>query len=415
MPRPLPFTRNRMSLMCRPVSFPRSRSASEDRPSHRDAYRGGTLLAALLLGTLAALAGCRGRSEAPAPRAKQVEVLVLKPEPVALEAELAGRTVASEQSDVRPQVGGLLLKRLFTEGELVKAGQPLFQIEPTLYQAAVNQAQANLATRQAALTTARLQAERYQQLGRQQMISQQEVDDAVAAFEQAAAAADASRAALDTARANLRFATVTAPISGRIGRAAVTPGALVTASQADPIARIQQMDPMNVDLTQSSNQFLALRRAIAAGGVQASSAQVKLKLSDGSDYPLAGTLEFADIDVDQTTGSIILRARFPNPEGQLLPGMYVRAVVGQGIRQQALLVPQTAVDRTPRGNAQAWVVGRDEVVHLREFTTLRAVGNRWLVADGLKPGERIVVGGAQGLSDGAKVAIKPAAAPSSQG
>jgi membrane fusion protein (multidrug efflux system) len=142
---------------------------------------------------------------------------------------------------------------------------------------------------------------------------------------------------------------------------------------------------------------------------------VKLKLSDGSDYPVAGTLEFADIDVDQTTGSIILRARFPNPEGQLLPGMYVRAVVGQGIRQQALLVPQTAVDRTPRGNAQAWVVGRDEVVHLREFTTLRAVGNRWLVADGLKPGERIVVGGAQGLSDGAKVAIKPAAAPSSQG
>lgn len=372
-------------------------------------------LAALLLG-VAALGGCKGKGEAPAAQAKQVEVLELKPEPVALDAELAGRTVASEESEVRPQVSGVLLKRLFTQGDMVKAGQPLFQIEPTLYQAAANEAQANLATSQAALVTAKLQAERYQQLGKQQMISQQDVDDAVAAYHQAAAQTEASRASLDTARTNLRFATVTAPISGRIGRAAVTPGALVTASQTDAIAKIQQLDPMNVDITQSGNQYLALRRAIAAGGVQASSAPVKLKLSDGSDYPVAGTLEFADIDVDETTGSITLRAQFPNPDGQLLPGMYVRAIVGQGVRQQALLVPQTAVDRTPRGNAQAWVVDGNDVVHLREFTTLRAVGNRWLVADGLKPGDRIVVSGTQALSDGAKVTVttKPAAAAATQ-
>lgn len=369
----------------------------------------------LLSGLVLALAGCKDTSQPASARPRQVQVLVLKAEPVALEAELAGRTVASEESEVRPQVGGVLLKRLFTEGDMVTAGQPLFQIEPALYQAAADEAQANLATREAALVTARLQAERYQQLGRQQMISQQDVDDAVASQRQAAAQREASRAALATARTNLRFATVTAPIGGRIGRAAVTPGALVTAGQAEPIAKIQRLDPMNVDITQSGNQFLALRRAIAAGGVRASSAQVRLKLSDGSDYPLAGTLQFADIDVDQATGSITLRARFPNPDGQLLPGLYVRAIVGQGVRRQALLVPQAAVDRSARGAAQAWVVDADDIVHLREFSTVRAVGNRWLVADGLQAGDRIVVGGAQGLSDGARVAIKPAAAPTDQG
>lgn len=393
--------------MCKSALFPRGRSWLANRFDP-----GRAPLAALLLGVAALLGGCKDKAQAPAASPKPVQVLVLKPEPVALDAELAGRTVAFEESDVRPQVSGVLLKRLFTQGDAVKAGQPLFQIEPTLYQAAANQAQADLATSQAALVAAKLQAERYQQLGKQQMISQQDVDDAVAAYRQAAAQADASRAALETARTNLRFATVTAPISGRIGRAVVTPGALVTANQAEAIAKIQQLDPMNVDITQSGNQYLALRRAVAAGGVQAFSTPVKLKLSDGSDYPLPGTLEFADIDVDETTGSITLRARFPNPDGQLLPGMYVRALVGQGVRQQALLVPQTAVDRTPRGNAQAWVVDVQDVVHLREFNTLRAVGNRWLVADGLKPGDRVVVGGSQGLIDGAKVTVaaRPAAA-----
>ncbi|WP_309732551.1 efflux RND transporter periplasmic adaptor subunit [Pseudoxanthomonas sp. SORGH_AS_0997] len=344
-----------------------------------------------------------------------VSVLTLQPETLALETELAGRTVASEESEVRPQVEGVLLKRLFTEGETVKAGQPLFQIEPTLYQAASNEARANLATAEAALASARLQAQRYQVLGKSQLIAQQEVDDADAAYKQAAANAEASRAALDTARTRLRFATVTAPITGRVGRALFTPGALVTSGQADPLARIQKLDPMNVDINQSSTDYLALRRAVAAGGVQPAATPVRLKLADGSDYAVPGTLEFADIDVDQATGSITLRARFPNPDGTLLPGMYVRALVGQGVRQQALLVPQAAVDRTPRGEAQAWVVGADGVVHQRQFTTVRAVGNRWLVAEGLKPGDRIVTGGRQNLRDGLKVSVKQAAASAGQG
>ncbi len=363
-----------------------------------------------LLFLLFVLAGCGGQAPAPAARAKAVAVLTLQPQRVPLSVELAGRTVASEESEVRPQVSGILVKRLFEEGAQVRAGQPLFQIEPTLYQAAANEARANLATADAALATAQLRAARYRELGKTRLAAQQDVDDAEASFKQAVAARDANRAALDTARTQLRFATVDAPISGRIGRARVTPGALVTASQTDAIAKIQRLDPMNVDITQSGSQFLALRRAIAAGGMQASTAQVRLKLSDGTAYPLPGTLEFADIDVEATTGSVTLRARFPNPDGELLPGLYVRALVGQGVREQALLVPQAAVDRTPRGEAQVWVVGADNIARQRQFTTLRAVGDQWLVADGLKPGERVVVEGAQGLSDGAAVTVRPPAA-----
>jgi len=359
------------------------------------------------------LAACtREQATQPLPP-RVVQVLTLQAQPLALQEELAGRTVASEESDVRPQVSGVLLKRLFEEGALVRAGQPLFQIEPALYEAAANEAEANLRTAKATAVAASLRAQRMQALGKDQLTSRQDVDDALATARQTAAAVDAAAAVVQTARTNLRFAAVAAPISGRIGRALFTPGALVTSGQAEPLARIQRLDPMNVDITQSSNEFLALRRAIAQGGVEATSAPVTLKLSDGSDYPLAGTLQFADLDVDPGTGSITLRATFPNPEGQLLPGMYVRATVGQGTRQQALLVPQAVVDRSPRGNALAWVVGADDTVRQREFSTLRAVGDQWLVKDGLKPGERIVVGGRQGLTDGAKVALgaQPAAAP----
>nr|HBK46015.1 efflux transporter periplasmic adaptor subunit [Xanthomonadaceae bacterium] len=360
--------------MRRSAVLPCCRTVSGRRAGQGNGRRDGIAPIAFALAAVLSLAGCKETRQASEPKPLQVQVLVLEPEPVSLQTELAGRTSASEESDVRPQVGGVLLKRLFAEGQTVQAGQPLFQIEPALYQAAANEARANLASAEAARATARLQAERYQRLGESQLISRQDVDDAVAAYRQAVASADAGRAALDTARTHLRFATVTAPIAGRVGRALFTPGALVTSGQADPLARIQKLDPMNVDITQSGNDYLALRRAIAAGGVQASTAPVKLKLSDGSDYPLPGTLEFADIDVDPTTGSITLRAQFPNPDGQLLPGMYVRALVGQGTRQQALLVPQSAVDRTPRGDAQAWVVGKDDVARLREFTTVRAVG-----------------------------------------
>lgn len=369
----------------------------------------------LALGMATLLAACGKDAPKAAPAAPEVSVLTLQAQPLALEQELPGRTVASQESEVRPQVDGVLVARLFEQGQMVRAGQPLFQIEPALYQAALNEAQANLKTAEATAVAARLRAQRLQALGKDQLAARQDVDDAIASGQQAAAAVQAAQAARDTARTRLGFATVTAPIAGRIGRALFTPGALVTSGQAEPLARIQQVDPMNVDITQSSNEYLALRRAIAEGGVQASTAPVRLRLSDGTDYPLPGTLEFADIDVEQATGSITLRAQFPNPDGQLLPGMYVRGQVGQGIRQQALLVPQAAVDRSPKGEAQAWVVDADGKARLRVFRTARAVGNQWLVLDGIAAGERVVVAGAQGLADGMPVRVKPAAAPAGKG
>ncbi|PJL06200.1 efflux RND transporter periplasmic adaptor subunit [Stenotrophomonas maltophilia] len=366
------------------------------------------LLALALAGLLSA---CGKDAPKPGAAAPEVTVLTLRSQPLALQQELPGRSVASQESDVRPQVDGVLVRRLFEQGQWVKAGQPLFQIEPALYQAALNEAQANLKTAEAAAVTARLRAQRMQALGKDQLAARQDVDDAIASDQQAAAAAQAAQAARDTASTRLGFATVTSPIAGCIGRALFTPGALVTSGQADPLARVQQMDPMNVDITQSSNEYLALRRAIADGGVQADTAPVRLRLSDGTDYPLPGTLEFADVDVQQETGSITLRARFPNPDGQLLPGMYVRALVGQGTRQQALLVPQAAVDRSPKGEAQAWLVDKDGKARLRLFRTARAVGDQWLVLDGLAAGEQVVVAGAQGLADGMTVRVKPAPAP----
>lgn len=356
------------------------------------------------------LAACTREKAASTPAPRIVQVLTLQAQPLALQQELPGRTAASEESDVRPQVSGVLLKRLFEEGAVVRAGQPLFQIEPALYQAAANEAQANLRTAQATAVAEGLRAQRLQTLGKDQLTSRQEVDDALATAKQSAAAVDAAAAVVETARTNLRFAAVSAPIDGRIGRALFTPGALVTSGQAEPLAKIQRLDPMNVDITQSSNEFLALRRAVAEGGVQDSTTPVRLKLSDGSEYPLPGTLQFADLDVDPGTGSITLRATFPNPDGQLLPGMYVRAMVGQGTRQQALLVPQAVVDRSARGNALAWVVDAQDTVRQREFRTARAVGDQWLVLDGLQPGERVVTSGRQGLADGAKVTIGAAPA-----
>jgi membrane fusion protein (multidrug efflux system) len=364
----------------------------------------------LAIAVAALLAACHNDAPKAEAAPPEVSVLALQTQPLALDQELPGRTVASQESEVRPQVDGVLVARLFEQGQMVRAGQPLFQIEPALYQAALNEAQANLRTAQAAAVTARLRAQRQQSLGKDQLVARQDVDDAVANGQQAEAAVQAAQAVRDTARTHLDFARVTAPIAGRIGRALFTPGALVTSGQAEPLARIQQVDPMNVDITQSSNVYLALRRAIADGGVQASTAPVRLRLSDGTDYPLQGTLEFADIDVQQDTGSITLRAQFPNPQGQLLPGMYVRAQVGQGTRRQALLVPQSAVDRSPKGDAQVWVVDKDGKARQRVFRTARAVGDQWLVLDGISVGERVVVAGAQGLSDGMAVRVKPAAA-----
>lgn len=356
----------------------------------------------LLAGLLGA---CHGSDAQKAGGPRQVAVVTVRAEPVTLTTELAGRAAASEESEVRPQVGGILQRRLFEEGSEIKAGQPLFQIEPTLYQASVREAQADLSHAEAALVTARLKAERYRSLGHGQLAAQQDIDDAGATYRQAAASRDAAAAALQTARTNLRFATVDAPIDGRIGRSRVTPGALVTAGQDDAIAKIQKLDPMNVDLSQSGSQYLALRREIADGGVLPASTEVRLKLADGTDYPLPGRLEFADIDVAEDTGTVTLRARFPNPDRQLLPGMYVRAIVGQGVREQAILVPQAAVERTPRGLAQVWVVGRDGKAHRRDLKTRRAIGERWLVDAGLAAGEQVIVDGTQGLVEGAPVKV----------
>lgn len=374
----------------------------------RSPFRGAPGASVLFLAGL--LGGCHGGGADKAPAPKQVAVITVRTEPVTLTTELAGRAAASEEAEVRPQVGGILQRRLFEEGGEVRAGQPLFQIEPTLYAASAQQAQAELRNTEAALQTARLKAERYRALARGQLAAQQDIDDAEAGYRQAIASRDAAAAALQTARTQLRFATVAAPIAGRIGRSRVTPGALVTASQSEAIAKIQKLDPMNVDLTQSGSQYLALRREIAAGGVLPASTEVRLKLADGTDYPLPGRLEFADIDVAEDTGTVTLRARFPNPERQLLPGMYVRAIVEQGVREQAILVPQAAVDRTPRGLAQVWVVGPDGKAHRRELKTGRALGERWLVDAGLAAGEQVVVEGMQGLVEDAPVKIAAPAA-----
>jgi membrane fusion protein (multidrug efflux system) len=364
---------------------------------------------ALLSLALAACGGSDAATSPAAPAAKEVGVLAVQSEAVNLTTELAGRTVASEVSEVRPQVGGIVTKRLFEEGSDVKAGQPLFQIEPAVYQANADQAGANVALAEASVAAARLRAERYAALVKIEGVSQQEADDAKAAYNQAVATVAANKAALAAARTNLKFTTVTAPIAGRIGRSAVTRGALVTASQATPLTTIQQFDPMYVDVTQSSGDYLALRRALADGKIEAAAATVSLKLNDGSTYARQGKLQFSDIAVDEATGTVTLRAAFPNPERQLLPGMYVRAVVAQGVQQNAMLVPQGAVSRTPQGGATTLVVNAQGKVEQRDLAVARAVGNRWLVTSGLKPGERVVVDGLQGLRPGMTVVPTEAA------
>ncbi len=361
-------------------------------------------------GLLLVVAACEKPPAPPAPP-KQVGFMMVSQVPLVLNTELAGRTVASEVSEVRPQVGGLVTERLFKEGSTIAAGQPLFQIEPATYKAAADQAQANVALAQAAATAARLLAERYADLIKIEGVSQQEVDDAAAAYAQAAATVKANQAALAAARTNLKFTTVTAPIDGRIGRSTVTRGALVTANQEVALAKIQQIDPMFVDLSLSSRDYTALRKAAKSGGLDRTQIQVALIQEDGSAYGEKGSLEFSDIDVNEATGSVSLRASFANPSRQLLPGMYVRATVG--IPSTGILVPQNAISRNPKGEATGWVVLADKKVELRQLKADRAVGNQWLITSGLKPGDQLIVEGLQGLRADAKVepvAVTPAAA-----
>lgn len=361
---------------------------------------GGVVALALLLTACGAK-----QAAAPSPNAPtQVGVLVLHTEPVSLTTELSGRTSASLISEVRPQVNGVIKARLFQEGSNVRAGQPLYQIDPATYRASLDSANAALAQAQANAASARLKANRYKELVAINAVSKQENDDAQAAAQAAVANVQAQRAAVQQAQISLGYTQVRAPISGRIGRSAVTPGALVSANQAAALATIQNLDQIYVDVTQSASDLLRLRRAMSTGELgAAASAQVRLVLEDGSTYPLAGTLAFSDVTVDQGTGSVILRAIFPNPDRVLLPGLYVRAQVQQGVAASAILVPQAAVSRAPKGSATVFVVGSDGKAQLRPISVSRTVGDKWLVTDGLKAGERVIVEGLQKIQPGAPV------------
>ncbi len=336
----------------------------------------------------------------------EVGVVTVQTQRVALTTELPGRTSAHLTSEVRPQVGGIIKKRLFTEGSDVKAGQPLYQIDPARYEAALASARADQAKAEATLGAIRLKASRYQELVANKAVSQQDNDDAQASLKQAEAELEASRAAVETARINLEYTRITAPISGRIGRSSVTDGALVTASQQAPLATIQKLDTMYVDVTQSSAELLKLKQSLAKGLLMsnmANQAKVKLILEDGTPYPLYGSLRFSEVTVDQSTGSITLRAIFPNPRQILLPGMFVRAILEEGVNEQAILVPQRGVTRTPNGEAMVMVVGVEEKAEIRRIGVARTVGDNWLVTDGLKPGDRIILEGLQRARPGTPV------------
>jgi membrane fusion protein (multidrug efflux system) len=333
-----------------------------------------------------------------------VGVVIAKTEPVSLTTELSGRTSAVLVSEVRPQVGGIVKARLFQEGGYVRAGQALYQIDPATYQAAYNSAAAGLAQAQATYTAAKLKADRYKTLVESGAVSKQDNDDAQAAGQQAAANVAAQRAAVDTARISLGYTKVLSPISGRIGKSSVTPGALVTASQAVALATVQDTSRIYVDLTQSSAELLKLQKDMASGKTgRATSAQVTLKLEDGSTYPIPGRLEFSDVTVDPTTGSVGLRATFANPNGVLLPGMYVRAVISAGTAQNGMLIPQAAVSRDPKGNATVMVVGAKSAAEPRVVVATQTIGDKWLVSSGLKPGDQVIVEGLQKVRPGAPV------------
>lgn len=362
-------------------------------------------LSLLLVGSM--LAGC-GKKEKAAPPPPEAGYVIVKAETVPLIVELPGRTSAYETSDVRPQVAGVIKARLFKEGEVVHQGQTLYQIDPSLYRAAVNQAAANLQSAEANRTTAVIKAQRYKPLAAQQAVAQQDYSDAEAAAKQAVAAVAQNKALLDTARINLKFTTVPAPITGRIGRSLFTTGALVTNGQTDPLAQIQRLDPIYVDIQQSSSDLVALRRELKKGGVVPSAATVRLKLEDGTDYGLTGTLEFSEAVVDTNTGAVTLRARFPNPHGLLLPGMFVRAVLSQATTNNGILVPQGAVTRDPQGKASVMIVGPDNKPVSRDIVTTQTVGAAWLVTSGLNPGDKVITEGLGKIKVGQPVKPVPA-------
>ncbi|EOZ7493952.1 MULTISPECIES: efflux RND transporter periplasmic adaptor subunit [Enterobacter cloacae complex] len=362
----------------------------------------------------ALLTGCDGQ-ENPQQHAQapQVSVHIVKSAPLAVTTELPGRTDAYRVAEVRPQVSGIILHRNFTEGSDVKAGESLYQIDPATYQAAYDNAKGELVKAQAAANIAHLTVKRYVPLVGTQYVSKQEYDQAVATAQQADASVVAAKAGVESARINLAYTKVTSPINGRIGKSSVTEGALVTNGQATALATVQQLDPIYVDVTQSSSDFMRLKQQTSLQKGDTSS--VELLMENGQPYPLKGTLQFSDVTVDESTGSITLRALFPNPQHMLLPGMFIRARIDEGTQPDAILVPQQGVTRTPRGDATVLVVNEKNQVESRTVVAPQAIGDRWLITEGLKNGDRVIISGLQKVRPGVTVVAIPdtAATPAS--
>ncbi|MCU6666798.1 efflux RND transporter periplasmic adaptor subunit [Silvania hatchlandensis] len=354
----------------------------------------------------ALLVGCDNNGgQVQQPPSPQVTVHVVKSAPLTVTTELPGRTDAFRVAEVRPQVNGIVLKRNFQEGSDIKAGDSLYQIDPATYQAAFDSASGELAKAQAAANIAHLTVKRYLPLVGTQYVSKQEYDQSVADARQADASVMAAKASVESARINLAYTKVTSPISGRIGKSSITEGALVANGQASALATVQQLDPMYVDVTQSSNDFMRLKQSSLQTGEDARS--VQLLMENGQPYPLKGSLQFSDVTVDESTGSITLRAIFPNPRHILLPGMFVRARIDEGIQPKAILVPQQGVTRTPRGEASVMVVNAQNQVEARSVVATQAVGDQWLIDDGLQDGDRVIISGLQKIHPGVTVVATP--------
>lgn len=365
------------------------RTSSGQRRRASASFRG---IAAILLSLAVCACGKSGQDQRNR-GTPEVGFRVMQATSAAIVTELPGRINALRTAEVRPQISGVVLKRLYSEGAIVKQGQPLYEIDPSLYRAAAAQASANLSSAQASAEAALARSNRLKPLAAEQAVAQQDYTDALAQARAAQASVAQNRAALNTAQINLRFTTVPAPITGRIGRSLFTEGALVTSNQADPLAVISVLDPIFVDIQQSSGALLALRRQFAAGGVAPLTAEVRLVLEDGSDYDVIGTVEFSEVTADPGTGTVTLRARFANPQGLLLPGMFVRARFAQSQVTNAFLVPQVALTRDPKGKAQVYVVGPGDKAVQREVTAEHTQGDNWIVTAGLKAGDRVITQG----------------------
>jgi len=388
----------------------RTDRANRFRQGHR--VSSALIALTLLLGACGQGSGARGSGAGGGAQGPvTVGYVVVQPTSVPIEQALPARVAAYQISEVRPQVSGVINRRLFQEGSVVRQGQTLYQIDPSLYQAAVDQAAANLQSARASAEATRARANRYQPLAQIEAVSKQDYTDALSQARQAEAAIAQNKAALQTAQINLRYTRVPAPITGRIGLSNVTEGALVTANQAEALTTITRLDPVYVDIQQSAPDLLALRRALARGGATPTAAQVRLTLPDGSDYGYSGTVQFTEVVVNADTGSVTLRARFPNPQSILLPGMFVSTHFAQAIDRTAFLVPQAAVSRDPKGNASIWVVGAGNRAVERTVVTTRTDGPYWVVTQGLAPGEKVITQGIANLRDGSQIKAVPASAP----